>query len=103
MNFVDVGTVMFISSLEYTPDGRCLITTIGERRFNVIERSTRDGYAVARIRFITDEPIEGIQLIYYILYSKQFSESLHQTQVEVYQHCHRWLQALPLFTRVSHY
>ena len=57
--FVDYGTVLFISSLEYTPDGRSLINTLGERRFQVIERGTRDGYAVARIRFITDDPIDG--------------------------------------------
>lgn len=55
-SFVDYGTVLFISSLEYTPDGRSLITTVGERRFQVLERNTRDGYAVARIRFLSDEP-----------------------------------------------
>ena len=33
--YVDYGTILFISSLEYTPDGRSLVTTVGERRFQV--------------------------------------------------------------------
>ena len=53
--YVDYGTILFISSLEYTPDGRSLVTTVGERRFQVLERKTRDGYAVARIKFLSDE------------------------------------------------
>ncbi|XP_003390543.2 PREDICTED: LON peptidase N-terminal domain and RING finger protein 3-like [Amphimedon queenslandica] len=85
--YVDYGTVLFISSLEYTPDGRSLVTTVGERRFRVIERSTRDGYAVARIQFLSDE-VDPDQ------------ESLDALQVEVYEHCNKWLQALPLFTRL---
>ena len=52
---MDYGTILFISSLEYTPDGRSLVTTVGERRFQVLERKTRDGYAVARIKFLSDE------------------------------------------------
>lgn len=56
-SFSDYGTVLFINSVEYTPDGRSLITTTGERRFNVIGRSMRDGYNCARIRFVYDESV----------------------------------------------
>ncbi len=50
---------MFISSLEFTPDGRSLVTTLGEKRFHVLDRNSSDGYAVARIRFLSDEQVVG--------------------------------------------
>ena len=43
--------------MEYTPDGRSLITTTGERRFKVVARSIKDGYNCAKIRFVYDEPV----------------------------------------------
>jgi Lon protease-like protein len=89
-NFTGYGTVLFISSLEYTPDGRSLVTTVGERRFMVLERGTRDGYAVARIRFINDDPISDEEKVL-----------LDALQEEVYRHCCQWLQSLPLFTRLK--
>ena len=49
--------MLFINSVEYTPDGRSLITTTGERRFNVVGRSMRDGYNCARIKFVYDETV----------------------------------------------
>lgn len=56
-SFSDYGTVLFINSVEYTPDGRSLITTTGERRFKVVGRSMRDGYNCAKIKFIFDEQV----------------------------------------------
>ena len=56
-SFSDYGTVLFINSVEYTPDGRSLITTTGERRFKVVGRSMRDGYNCAKIKFVFDEQI----------------------------------------------
>lgn len=68
--------MLFISALEYTPDGRSLVSTIGERRFKVLERTTSDGYAMAKIQFISDIPVEGVDNIsslicqhYYYLYN----------------------------------
>lgn len=66
-DYSDYGTILFISSLEHTPDGRSLVTTIGEKRFQVLERKSTDGYGVARIRFITDEPVHGEEAIGTIL------------------------------------
>ena len=56
-SFSDYGTVLFINSVEYTPDGRSLITTTGERRFKVTGRSLRDGYNCAKINFLYDEQV----------------------------------------------
>ena len=58
-SYAHIGTILFISSLEYTPDGRSLVTTIGERRFKVLEHGTADGYNTAKINFISDEPVQG--------------------------------------------
>ena len=110
-DYSDYGSVLFISSLEHTPDGRSLVTTVGEKRFQVLERTSMDGYAVARIRFITDEPVQGDEAIgmvlifimliynYYIIF---IVASLRSLQDEVYDHSRRWLQALPFFSRVSY-
>lgn len=74
-SFSDYGTVLFINSVEYTPDGRSLITTTGERRFKVIGRSVRDGYNCANIRFVFDEQVADAREI-----GKESTESHTHTQ-----------------------
>lgn len=49
------GTVLYIESIQYTPDGRSVITTRGERRFEVQNIRIHDGLHMANIEFITDE------------------------------------------------
>ena len=55
--FSDYGTVLFINSVQYTPDGRSLVKTIGERRFMVVGRDMVDGYHQAQVRFVFDERV----------------------------------------------
>ena len=43
--------------MEYTPDGRSLITTVGERRFRVLETRNEDGLTMAKIKFVQDKVI----------------------------------------------
>ena len=57
--FADVGTVLHINSVEYTPDGRCLISTVGESRFRTLQHGKRDGYHTASIEFIMDDSVSG--------------------------------------------
>ncbi|CAF4638418.1 unnamed protein product, partial [Rotaria magnacalcarata] len=57
-NFADYGTLLYIRGLVYTPDGRSIVDTIGQRRFRVIERGMKDGYNVARVQLVKDHPIE---------------------------------------------
>ena len=56
--FADYGTLLYIRGLVYTQDGRSIVDTIGQRRFRVIERGTRDGYNTAKVQLIKDDPIE---------------------------------------------
>ena len=55
--FQQCGTVLHIRSAEYTPDGRSLITTVGERRFRVLETRNEDGLTMAKIKFVQDKVI----------------------------------------------
>ena len=57
LSFSSYGTVLYINTVEYTPDGRSLITTTGEKRFKVTQKGTIDGYSTAKIQFIVDEPV----------------------------------------------
>ena len=43
--------------MEYTPDGRSLITTVGERRFRVLETRNEDGLTMAKIKFVQGKEI----------------------------------------------
>ncbi|UJR28094.1 hypothetical protein I4U23_009349 [Adineta vaga] len=56
--FADYGTLLYIRGLVYTPDGRSVVDTIGQRRFRVLERGTRDGYNTAKVELIHDYPVE---------------------------------------------
>jgi tetratricopeptide (TPR) repeat protein len=57
-SFADYGTLLYIRGFVYTQDGRSIVDTIGQRRFRVIERGTRDGYNTAKVELIRDHSIE---------------------------------------------
>jgi Lon protease-like protein len=57
-SFADYGTLLYIRGFVYTQDGRSIVDTIGQRRFRVLERGTRDGYNTAKVELIRDHPIE---------------------------------------------
>lgn len=60
--FVDIGVMLEIRDLRYFPDGRCVVDTIGSRRFRCLEKGQRDGYSTARVEFLADQtvPAEGM-------------------------------------------
>ncbi len=49
--------MLYVNSVEYTPDGRSLVKTIGERRFRVVRRDVVDGYDRAWIELVFDERV----------------------------------------------
>ena len=57
-NYGEVGTLLEIQNVQYFPDGRSVVDTIGRRRFKVLSKSVKDGYNVARIELLKDRPIE---------------------------------------------
>jgi len=56
-SFSEFGTVLYINSVEYTPDGRSLVKSIGERRFKVVGKDMLDGYHRAMVEFVFDERV----------------------------------------------
>ncbi|XP_074865672.1 LON peptidase N-terminal domain and RING finger protein 1-like isoform X2 [Carettochelys insculpta] len=61
-SFADYGCMLEIQHMEFLPDGRSLVDTIGRRRFRVLRRGQRDGYNTADIEYLEDEKVEGDEL-----------------------------------------
>nr|XP_006138371.1 LON peptidase N-terminal domain and RING finger protein 1-like [Pelodiscus sinensis] len=61
-SFADYGCMLEIQRMEFLPDGRSLVDTIGRRRFRVLRRGHRDGYNTADIEYLEDEKVEGEEL-----------------------------------------
>ena len=62
-----------VRDVQYFPDGRSLVDTVGGRRFKVLSRGVRDGYNTAKVEFLQDNMIppgspdaEGMLHISYI-------------------------------------
>jgi len=52
-----------IRDIQYFPDGRSVVDTMGGRRFKVVERGTKDGYATATVEFLHDVVPQGQELV----------------------------------------
>eukprot|EP00095_Tigriopus_kingsejongensis_P003894 maker-scaffold296_size217904-snap-gene-0.12 protein:Tk03894 transcript:maker-scaffold296_size217904-snap-gene-0.12-mRNA-1 annotation:"lon peptidase n-terminal domain and ring finger protein 3-like" len=55
--FAEYGTLLEIRDIQYFPDGRAVVDTVGGRRFKVISREVRDGYHTAKVEFIKDDKV----------------------------------------------
>jgi len=42
--YAEYGTILYIQEFKQLVDGRSSIQTIGDKRFKVLEKSTRDGF-----------------------------------------------------------
>ncbi|UPK94419.1 hypothetical protein LCI18_005354 [Fusarium solani-melongenae] len=58
VDFHDLGTLLRIVNIQYYPDGRSLIETVGISRFRVRNHSYIDGYTVAKIERVDDVSLE---------------------------------------------
>lgn len=57
-SFYELGTLLRIEHVQFFPDGRCLIETVGLSRFRVVRHGAFDGYAVSRVERIDDISLE---------------------------------------------
>ncbi|KAM4676199.1 LON peptidase N-terminal domain and RING finger protein 1-like [Discoglossus pictus] len=62
-SFADYGCTLEILNLDYLPDGRSLVETIGRRRFRVLRRGQLDGYHTAEVEYLVDKRVEGEELL----------------------------------------
>ncbi|KAK6064312.1 ATP-dependent protease la domain-containing protein [Seiridium cupressi] len=53
-NFHEVGTLLRIINIEFFPDGRSLLESVGVSRFKVIRHGNLDGYIVGKVEKIDD-------------------------------------------------
>ncbi|CAD5119433.1 DgyrCDS8044 [Dimorphilus gyrociliatus] len=82
-SYANIGTLMYIEDVTYLPDGRSLIITQGSKRFTVLDRSYVDGYNVANVRILEDEPIPEAE--------RQDTMNLHD---QVLEQSREWLATL---------
>ncbi|XP_041484358.1 LON peptidase N-terminal domain and RING finger protein 3-like [Lytechinus variegatus] len=84
--FAEYGCMLEINQLEYLPDGRCVLGTVGGRRFKVLERGMRDGYNTAKVEFLKDTIAEG-----------EVGSELRALNNSVYQQARTWFVNLPIY------
>ena len=53
---------MEVRDIQYFPDGRSVIDTVGGRRFKVLSKGVRDGYNTASVEFISDTKLLETEL-----------------------------------------
>ena len=51
-----------VRDIQFFPDGRSIVDTMGGRRFKVIERGVMDGYNSAKVEFLEDEKVPEDQV-----------------------------------------
>lgn len=49
------GTELVVDAARVLPDGASLLETVGHRRFRLLEVSTKDGYSIGRVEYLTDD------------------------------------------------
>ena len=55
--FMEYGTMLYVSRVEIFQDGRSLLETLGLYRFKVLEGGMRDGYHIGRVQRVDDMPL----------------------------------------------
>ncbi|XP_060064809.1 LON peptidase N-terminal domain and RING finger protein 3-like [Ylistrum balloti] len=82
-DFSEIGCMLEIRDVQFFPDGRSLVDTIGGKRFKVISRGHKDGYNTAKVEFLRDQPLP-----------EQDHHRMSVLQTEVYGLVQSWLEKL---------
>ncbi|XP_059144291.1 LON peptidase N-terminal domain and RING finger protein 3-like [Physella acuta] len=82
--FSDYGCMLEIRDVQYFPDGRSVVDTIGGRRFKVLSRGKRDGYNTAKVEFLFDKPVR-----------EEDSQTVSALQAETHTMVKNWLLKVP--------
>lgn len=79
-SFVSFGTILEVKDAIRLKNGRFILTTIGLRRFKVVNKEEQDGYDMAKVNLIKDSAVPSEKLQELIL--------LHQ---KVYNKAYKWI------------
>lgn len=60
--YAEFGTLLEVCDLVRLSDGSSILSTLGARRFRVLQRGERDGYDVANVQLLRDEPTPADRL-----------------------------------------
>lgn len=76
---------MYIRGLVYTPDGRSIVDTVGQRRFRVVERGRKDGYDIARVELFQDQLIQQDEFdgLFIYIYERNFDVYLFHLSIRI--------------------
>ncbi|XP_072253574.1 LON peptidase N-terminal domain and RING finger protein 2 [Leuresthes tenuis] len=81
--FADYGCMLQVRDVNFFPDGRSVVDTIGVSRFKVLSHGQRDGYNTAKIEYLEDKKADGEELAELL--------KLHDS---VYEQANSWFSSL---------
>lgn len=82
--FAEFGTMLEVNDVEFFPDGRSVVDTVGGRRFRVLRRGVLDGYCTATVEFLVDQPVDPSRV--------EIVKTLHD---RVRQEAQHWINSAP--------
>ncbi|CAL1298668.1 unnamed protein product [Larinioides sclopetarius] len=87
-DIAEYGTMLEIRDVQYFPDGRSVVDTIGSRRFRILRKGERDGYSTGAVEFLRDEPLHANNL-----------QDVVEMHDQVYKVSQAWFMRLPRDTK----
>lgn len=82
--FAEFGTMLEVNDVEFFPDGRSVVETVGGRRFRVLRRGVLDGYCTATVEYLMDQPVDPSRV--------ETVKALHD---RVRQEAQNWISSAP--------
>jgi len=86
--FADFGCMLEVRDVQYFPDGRSVVDTVGGKRFKVLSRGMRDGYHTAEVEFLQDRRDDE---------NETHARSLAEIHNSVRKDAEIWIASLPPF------
>lgn len=101
--YSDFGTILCIQDCVLLSNGCSILSTIGYRRFKVIERNEKDGYDTAKVEYICDEGVSGdrlhiVKLINETIYKKAI-DWYNSLPAHIHAEIHRSFGAMPMLQK----
>ncbi|KAF8784977.1 LON peptidase N-terminal domain and RING finger protein 3-like [Argiope bruennichi] len=87
-DIAEYGTMLEIRDVQYFPDGRSVVDTIGSRRFRILRKGERDGYSTGAVEFLKDESLNANNL-----------QDVIEMHDQVYKVSQAWFMRLPRDTK----
>lgn len=87
-DIAEFGTMLEIRDVQYFPDGRSVVDTVGSKRFRILTKGERDGYSTGSVEFLKDEPLHA-----------DVVQDVIEMHDQVYKISQSWFMHLPRDTK----